>query len=194
MGDVLHFSPKYRFIDLKWDDKDNLIRAFQDRVEGFYVRPAKKLNQEKESAFAVGVLCVATVDFLARIETGSDKVKERFEKWVRSNIEQFNKANPDDASQTLAYRFYDEFRNGLVHEGRIKNAGHFSYDCGELVDTIAVNGTGRVMRINPDILLGLIAESLEKYLHRLRNEEFAFQAFRCALTRDFQRDVEYAMK
>jgi hypothetical protein len=158
------------------------------------MNPARKLNNEKNSAFAVGVLCVATIDFLARIETGSDKVKERFGEWIKNNIEKFNKRDPDNVSQTLAQRFYDEFRNGLVHEGRIKNAGQFSYDCNELVDTIKASGAGTVMRINPDCLLGAIAVAIERYLCRLRAEKFVFEVFKCALIRDFGRDYEYASK
>jgi hypothetical protein len=161
--DILYFSPKYKFIDLKWDDKDNLLKAFQDRVEGFYIEPTRKLNEEKK-AFAAGVLCVATIDSLARIETGLDKVGDRFEYWVKNNIEQFNRPNPDKPSQTLAYRFYDEFRNGLVHEGRIKNAGQFSHDRNELVNTVEVNGAESVMIVNPDCLLNAVATSFRDTL------------------------------
>jgi hypothetical protein len=32
IGDKLYFSPKYKFTDLKWDDKKNLTDAFRDRV------------------------------------------------------------------------------------------------------------------------------------------------------------------
>lgn len=191
IGDILYFSPKCKFIELRWDDKDALIKAFQDRVEGFYLGPAKKLNCEGYT-FATGIMCVTTIDFLARIETGSHKVSERFEYWVKNNIEQFNKPNPDKPLQTLAYRFYDEFRNGLVHEGRIKNAGQFSHDCNELVETVKVNGTESVMIVDPGHLLKAIATSFTGYMNKVKKEEFAFQAFKCALIRDFRRDVEYA--
>ena len=124
-----------------------------------------------------------------------DKVGERFEYWVKNNIKQFNKPNTDKPSQTLAYRFYDEFRNGLVHEGRIKNAGQFSYDHNtELVKTVKVNGADSVMIVNPYSLLKAIDRSFRGYINKVKSEEFAFQAFRCALIRDFQRDVEYANK
>lgn len=65
IGDILYFSQKYKFTDLKWDDKDNLLKAFQDRVEGFYMEPTRKLNEGKK-AFAAGVLCVAAIDFLGK--------------------------------------------------------------------------------------------------------------------------------
>ncbi len=68
IGEMLYFSPKYKFSDLKWDDKKTLIEAFKDRVRGFYLEPARQLNDAKKG-FATGVLCVTTIDFLARIET-----------------------------------------------------------------------------------------------------------------------------
>jgi len=121
--DVLYFSPKYKFSDLKWGNKTSLIIAFRNRVDGFYLEPAKQLNKDK-SGFATGVLCITTVDFLARISIGTDRVRERITDWLKTNIVGF-RGNLNSPKQTLANRFYDEFRNGLVHEGRIKNAGQF---------------------------------------------------------------------
>lgn len=187
VGDILYFSPKYKFSDLKWDDKITLTDAFKDRVEGFYIEPTKKLNGDK-NVFAVGVMCVSTIDFLARIKTCSGKVGKRFEDWLRSNIKEFDRSDPDNPSRTLAYRFYDEFRNGPVHEGRIKNAGQFSYHFEEEI----VKVEQEIMVINPYLLLNAIISSFDKYMHRVKNEEFAFHQLRCALIRDFEKDVEYA--
>jgi len=41
IGDMLYFSPKYKFLDLKWDDKKTLTKAFKDRVEGYYIKPKR---------------------------------------------------------------------------------------------------------------------------------------------------------
>ena len=188
IGDKLHFSPEYKFTQLDWDNKKELIEAFKDRVKGFYLNPAKKLNEAKDS-FAAGSLCITAIDFLARIETGLDRVGERFEKWLKDNIEEFDKQDPDCQSRTLAYRFYDEFRNGLVHEGRIKNAGQFSYEIKELVEV-----TESVMIVNPEKLLQAIEKTFDKYIGMLEKEGPIFQIFKCALIRDFQRDVEYASR
>jgi len=186
VGDILRFSPNYKFSDLRWDDKKALIEAFKDRVRGFYLGPAKKLNEDK-NGFATGVLCVTTIDFLARIATGIDKVGERFSEWLEASIEAFREADPDASGQTLANRFYREFRNGLVHEGRIKNAGQFSYDFKELIRV--VDG---IMVVNPARLLNAMNSSFEKHMDQVEREEFAWHQFRCALIRDFQKDVEYA--
>jgi len=125
IGDILYFSPKYRFDQINWNDEEELIEAFRDRVEGFYLNPARVLNEHKY-AFGSGILCVTTIDFLARITNNSERVGHRIKRWLTENM-------PKYFDETLAQRFHEEFRNGLVHEGRIKNCGQFSYDVDELV-------------------------------------------------------------
>ena len=39
---------------------------------------------------------------------------------------------------------------------------------------------------------GTMSFAIRGFLGKVKGEEFAFQAFRCALIRDFRRDVEYA--
>jgi len=188
VDEILYFSPTYKYSDINWDDRDNLIKAFKDRLEGFYFKPAKELNRSEHS-FAAGVICVTTIDSLARIETGSDLVGERYELWLKSNIKQFDEVNPDDLSQTLACRFYKEFRNGLVHEGRIKNAGQFSCCCDKL---ITLEQT--VMIINPHHLLKSIKNSFSIYIEDLEKDVTKFEKFKRVLKQDFQKDVENVYK
>ena len=186
IGDVVYCSPGHKFIDLKWDDKENLLTAFRDRVEGFYLVPAQQLNDAKQ-AFASGVICVSTIDFLARIQIGEERVGQRIEKWMANNLPMFAKTDPENHSRNLARRFYDEFRNGLVHEGRIKNGGQFSYDRRNIVET-----PRPVMIVNPRLLADGISDSFAKYLEIVAVDEFTFQSFRCALISCFQVDLEIA--
>ena len=188
LGDILYFSPKYKFSVLNWDDEKILIDAFKDRVEGFYIKPIKKLNDD-ENVFAAGVLCLTTIDFLARITIEANTVGERIERWLKKYITEFNQNDPNDRSRTRALRFYEEFRNGLVHEGRIKNCGQFSDNFSELIhmeDTIMV--------INTVLLLKAIKTSFETYMDNVENDTTLFNQFRCALIRDFGDDVEWAKR
>jgi len=179
IGDILYFSPKYRFDQINWNDKEKLIEAFRDRVEGFYLNPARVLNEHKY-AFGSGILCVTTIDFLARITNNSERVGQRIKRWLTENM-------PKYFDETLAQRFHEEFRNGLVHEGRIKNCGQFSYDFDELVHQ--ENG---IMVVNPNLLLEKIIDSFESYMTKVRTDNFTFQLFKCAILRDFQEDIKCA--
>lgn len=180
VGDILYFAPKYKFRDLRWDDKHMMVDAFKDRVREFYLQPAAKLNKDKE-AFAAGVLCATTVDFLAKISIGGN-TGERIKKWLEANIIEFGDSE-------LARRFYEDFRNGLVHEGRIKNAGQFSYEYDDLITHL--NG---VMVVNPRVLLERIESSLERYVNELQNDEPAYRRFWSTLKKDFRKDVELALR
>jgi len=134
-------------------------------------------------------LCATTIDFLARITIRADNVGERIERWLRKYITKFNQKVPDNRSRTLARRFYEEFRNGLVHEGRIKNCGQFSDNFSELIHM-----EDEIMVINPVLLLEEIKTSFETYMDNLENDTSLFHQFRCALIRDFGDDVECAKR
>jgi hypothetical protein len=49
------------------------------------------------------------------MDTNFKAVGDRIKYWLASEISEFD--------QKLAELFYDHFRNGLVHEGHIKNGG-----------------------------------------------------------------------
>ena len=183
MEEILYFSPNFKYIDLNWDDRDNLIRAFRDRVEGYYLEPAKCLNQCKYS-FAAGAICLITIDFLARIETGLDSVGERFKVWVKRYIKDLN--DEDISLNDFASRLYEEFRNGLVHEGRIKKASQFSDNFNKLVEI-----EGLIMIINPKYLLKEIIRSFKEYISKLKTEKSKFDMFKKNLNKDFQNDRDY---
>ena len=185
IGDILYFSPNYKFTQIEWDNGEQLVNAFKDRVKGFYLQPAEDLNK-KGYGFIVGLVCVATIDFLARVSIGGN-VGNRFGTWLYKNTTEFKRKDPDNTNRTLSRRFYDEFRHGLVHEGRIKNCGQFSY---EIEDLVSINNG--VMLVNPECLLGKIKKAFEEYMQKVEENEKDFREFKRALKKDFQRDVEYA--
>lgn len=168
----LHFSPQYIFADIDFNTKDKLLDAFKDRVYGFYLDPAKLLDK-KEFGFGCGLLCAATIDFLARMTFPKDNSRERIEKWLKENISEFK--------GDLATRFYEDFRCGLVHEGRIKNPGEFSYQ----FEGIVTRRNGIVI-VNPRMLLERIIEVFENYLASLRDDLDVFNCFRNQLMKDFE--------
>lgn len=175
--DKLHFSPDCIFGELSFEDKEKLIDCFRDRVYGFYLNPAKLLNKKK-FGFGCGLLCVATIDSLARISSPSKKDGLRFQNWLKNNIDEFKKKD-------FAKRFYEDFRCGLVHEGRIKNPGEFSYESKEILIS-----DDEVILINPSLLLRKIEEAFEKYLSNLKEDSNVFNRFRDKLKEDFLEEVK----
>ena len=82
-----------------------------------------------------------------------------FRRFARHKLQSFH-------SGDLAQRLYDEFRNGLAHEARIKNAGEFSFDWPQ---TVRLAG-GRLC-INPAWLLREVEAALEQQIAELAQDE-----------------------
>jgi hypothetical protein len=177
--DTIYFSPSYKFKDIDWSDNAKLINAFKDRVFGFYTNPVETLNSKREG-FATGLLCIATIDFLARIFLDEDKEpKERIKEWISENIADFKN---NSKSQQVFWKF---FRNGLVHEGRIKNGGQFTY---EIPGTVYLEK--EVMLINPGNLLKDIKTSVVDYLKILECDKEKFKKFKDQVKDDFKEEIK----
>lgn len=179
IGDVLYFAPNIRFRDVDLHGA-GLPAQYAQRIEGFYIAPAADCAS-RDQAFASGVLLVSCIDALARARYGINAVGERFKRFAEKELPSFRTAG-------LAERFYDEFRNGLVHEGRIKNGGQFSLEVG---GTIVIELDGLLM-INPAALCKEVQVSLDSYVDFLRRDAAARQSLSQALARDHAKDFAKA--
>ncbi len=183
--DALYFSPKYRYIDLDFTNPEATIAAFRDRVEGFYLSPAKHLL-EHGHVFAVGVVCTAVIDLLARYSLGG-RVGMRFSRWVTQNISDFSRRDPSNPAKTLADRLYEDFRCGLIHEGRIKQVGQFSLEADGIVQA-----EESVIVVNPELLLLALHAALAGYCRTLETDSRELQRFIGRLREDFEAEVDSA--
>lgn len=188
VGDVLYFSPKWRFMDMDLSKKDMVLDAFRDRLDGFYLNPAHKLA-EGRNAFACGVLCSCAVDFLSQYDSRVRKVGARIEAWLIANVDGMSRADTVDATRTLAQRFYSDFRCGLVHEGRIKNLGEFSFDYDKVIVTHK-----KLMIVNPKILLSKIRQGLGTYLHKVDAEPRMWNKLKRKLKAKFGVEIAESLK
>lgn len=144
-GGDLYFAPGVRFADVTLDDV-SFVNHLRDRINGFYLEPAR-LCVAKEHAFAAGLLLVSTIDFLARLHLSAEELTEQ--KSVGSEFQFFvRRGLPSFESKALAQKLYYDFRNGLSHEARIKNAGEFSFEKQQTVCVV----DGRLC-VNPRYLL-----------------------------------------
>jgi len=133
LNHILYFAPKVRFkaVDLTGT---RLPTQIYQRIYGFYLEPAIRLAISND-AFASGLLSVCAMDHLGHLLTGAGGVGARFKDCCRRIPELASGDTPD--------LFYRHFRNGLVHEARIGNAGEFDLNATELArrhgDRLIVN-------------------------------------------------------
>jgi hypothetical protein len=120
-------------------------------MAGFYLKPAIVLA-ENHDAFAAGVLVVCAIDALALLSTGASACR----------ITAFCKKIPDLAADDNARIFCESFRNGLVHQARVKNGSEFSTDN----KRIAIRNDDRLI-VNPKLLAQAVLKLLDEYVATL---------------------------
>ncbi len=179
---ILYFSPRFTFATLDLNDPVKSVEAFRDRVEGFYLEPARLLRKT-DFAFACGLICCAAIDFLARYS--GVRGKKRIAEWLESNLPDFKQPDPNKKSVTLAQRFSEDFRHGLVHEGRIKNLGEFSLETEELVKI-----DGQAMTVNPGLLLDSIQNAVGRYCAILDKNGTELTSLVNKLRSDFDKEIK----
>jgi hypothetical protein len=175
IGDFLYFAPGIRFseVDLLGN---TLPLQYEARITGFYLTPARELG-ESGYAFASGLLVVSCVDALSRLIYNRSGVGKRFQKWLVKELQSFS-------DEQVARRFYLDFRNGLVHEGRVKNGGEFS-----LQQETTVLFEYSIMRVNPLCLLEEVDKSLSRFVKLLVENDSERNSFIGVLKHEFEYEL-----
>ncbi len=178
IGDFLYFAPGIKFSELDLTGT-GIAAQYEARIRGFYLDPAYQLAQ-LQHVFASGVLLVSCIDALAKLRYGKryrNKVGQRFKKWIKEELVSFKDTE-------FAHRFYDDFRNGLVHETRIKNGGEFS-----LEQKCTANVYYFSLRINPLNLYEEVVTALSRYKQQLISDQAFRDEFISNLRVTFEREL-----
>lgn len=171
IDDVLYFAPNVRFDEVDFTSPA-LPDLFAKRLRGFYLEPAARAL-EYGDAFAAGVLLVACIDSLARFDVGGE-VGERFRSYAEKRL-------PSFGVKAAARSLYRDFRNGLVHESRIKRGAQFSLDMDPEIAFQRIQG---VAMVNPCRLLAEVDQALDLYIDELSKTPQLREAFAEALRED----------
>lgn len=174
IGEHLYFAPGTKFTSVDTTGTA-LTRQLDERIRGFYLHPVLLLV-EGGHAFAAGVLIVVAIDALARLDTGSEKVGERFRNWCTANLH--------SCKEQISKRFYESFRNGLVHEARIKDGCEFTF---EIKDTF--QEIGDILSCNPTHLLAEVESALDSFIKTLEKDSAKLGEVRERILKDF--DYEF---
>lgn len=172
-SDGLYFAPNVRFADVHVGF-EKLPQLWSLRINGFYLEPARACILAQHG-FAAGLLCVGAIDAMARVECApSTGVAQRFIRFAMNELPSFSR-------EAAATALYQHFRNGLVHEARLKLASEFSLDA---PDTFAK--TGETFVVNPSRLVEEVAEALSLVIQRAGFTESLTELIRV----DFARELE----
>ncbi len=168
--DAVHFSPNFKVVDVDLSNADEIIEAFNDRFQHYYFEPARLLNESDNNdkyAFAAGTILMTTIDAITKL-FWQGQVGERFRRFAFDLPGLIRNGRDDEYKSRFAHKFYDNFRNGLIHEGRIKDSGQFSYT----YPTLETVQAGALV-INPAALYSDIEFIYQQFLDKLsRNATF----------------------
>ncbi|MEO2563978.1 hypothetical protein ABHA59_08770 [Clostridium tertium] len=179
INEVIYFSPSTKMIDLDFNNKDMILKSFRERIDEFYFEPIKILNNSNK-AFAAGTLIVSLIDIFANYSIGG-KTGYRYRNWLKDNI---------DIEKNLQDDIYKYYRNGLIHEGFIKEGGEFSYEISESFVTVDLNSK-TVMIINPKMMEEELKRYFEDYIAKLVTDRSLYEKFISTFKSQFQ--SEYAL-
>ncbi|MGC4102332.1 hypothetical protein [Ferruginibacter sp.] len=178
IDDVLYFSPQVKVIDLEMNNKEQILHGFKDRIFSYYLDAANQLNH-LGYAFASGVILMSAIDAIANYSIGG---KNHIKDFIRQSpsLDNFS----EDQKKALVKAFDDYFRNGLVHEGRVKNGGQFSYEYPFLYFD---NG---FLIINPRLLHSEVVTYFENYIKLISKDEGAYAVFYQKFSRQFKPEID----
>lgn len=183
IDDIIFFAPGIRAIDIDFDNKEQIIVAFESRVNNFYLEPANQLN-ESQHAFAAGVILMTAIDAIMYYNRHTKNPISDFFETLPAFRNYFHDMGEEEIRKA-AYRIEDHFRNGLIHEGRIKNCGQFSYDyAGALITVI-----DEFIILNPKILFEEVSNYCHRYFQRLQTGNI-YEIFITKLRRQFYSEIE----
>ena len=176
--DIIYFSPSIRIEDLDFDNREHIIDAFAERISSYYIRPAEILNNSR-CAFATGIILMSTID---AINNYKNNIAHRIEQFI-IDTEEFQYYGDKDQN-SIRSEFRDSLRNGVVHEGRVKNGGQFSYE----IPFNFVYQEGFLV-INPDRLYNRVNIYFEQFINDLRNDNQIYQIFIDKLRHQFEQNI-----
>jgi ribonuclease HI len=171
-------TPGISFPEIDLSGKQ-LPQQFAQRIRGYYIAPAVNAAMAGYT-FASGLILVSSIDALAEIQSGSKGVKSRFCKWTAAELKSFE--DPD-----VNKRFYEDFRDGLVHNARVKRGSQFSLD-----QNATVVYERSILSINPLLLADEVYDALSRFVTQLEENEGVRKVFVNRIRSEFKDEFAFS--
>lgn len=174
VNDLVYFAPGIRFDEVDISGP-GLPKQFRQRIVELYLDPADSCAARGQG-FAAGVLVLSCIDALARFQFGGG-VGQRNKAFLGREVKSFSERGDATA-------LYEDFRNGLVHEARIKKGGQFSLE----TDQTVLSMEGRMI-VNPARLIAEVRIALDAYIALLETVQAERSKLSAILKADYATDL-----
>jgi len=199
-----YFSKYLRYSDIDWTNLDQIVDAYRQRIQDWYLDPARELAKIWDFAFSVMALNCLLIDTLSQFVAGidssnSNQFKEFISKRLPSTYSSELKTpiQHDDGSRTkprtlrnVADVLYHGFRCGILHQA------HIPPYCGvalgvavcEFSEQIRYKASGvycTSVVVDPLALREALDEAFEVYLRELKDRDLKNNPLRENFKRKF---------
>ena len=186
-----YFSKEVRYSQIDWSNLDQIVDAYRQRIQDWYLGPAKELAKNGHFAFSVMALNCLLIDTLSQFVAGIDSSKPaEFKKFICKRLPSTYSCKlkttiqHDDGKQTatladVADVLYHGFRCGILHQAHIPPYG--GVDPGadhaaraEVSGLVKYKSSGAdcpSVIVNPLTLLEDLDETFEAYLRELKDRD-----------------------
>jgi hypothetical protein len=158
------FAPNVEFRDLDLSDFQSVVKAFGQRMDGWFFKPINRLFGYENNLFVITAIECMVVDTLSGFWYGDSGTKKNFTDFL---VERMN-IHPD-----IANAFYLRFRCGIVHQTNIKENSVIS----EKVKDFQLDNSN-VLYFNPIGFFVQLITYFDKYLKELGSRSDGVQSFK----------------
>lgn len=150
-----------RFNPKEVNDK---VIIYESEVKEWFLNPALDLIKKNDfnNAFIVLMICLSYFEGVEQYKTG----RRSGGRSKRSFKDSVNTVYPNKFTDAELEELYSKSRCGLFHNGMVKGGFTFSY---EYPQPIEFQDNGRVIKVNPKLLLEDIIQDFEKYISLLKS-------------------------
>lgn len=194
-----HFSCEQTFHSINWESLPDVITAYKNRIENWYIEPATELAKNWHFAFSVLAINCLLIDSLSQLNNpDSTDVGKRYREFIRFKLKKFNQKvrpairytderdnvqNADDVADV----FYLGVRNGILHEAKCALYSKLERFEGTR-ETFRIHQTGQTIyndnkpctcvAFDPLNLLDELKDVFKQYIADLRNPLPAYNRLR----------------
>ena len=191
MGELhgrLYFAPQIPMESVPLDDPHALVEAVERRIEGFFVRPIRKLEElpdtETGALFASALLVAALIESTARLD-GLPGSQSSIAAWLEARVDGMSREVVIRGKpSTVAAVFETRFRHALAHEGYVASRGRLSRELSGIYDI-----DGDIVTLNPFALSNAVRDAIDVWMRELRSGSRDIGAFQYRVRTQFEEEV-----
>ncbi len=127
LEDEIYFSNTSSWDKIASEDSDEeLVKHFFERIQAFYINPAEDLLNKNptDNSFASGVILLCLIEHLGSLMIKDGGFKNRLIAFLKHS--EYWRSLDEAERKSIAFIITEKFRNGLVHNGRVKDSSQLS--------------------------------------------------------------------